>query len=573
MVHFIRQYVVRYWLYYSAGFFALIATNYIATIIPLYIQNAVDLLANKETFNLLKPFLIKIIIFASVLAVVRTLSRVLIFFPGRFVEYDLRDRLFSHLLGLSDTFYSKQKIGDLISRMINDVQSLRATAALGFLHIMNTVMIYSFVIYQMLQIHKELTFWVVLPIPIAMTFVGFFVKYMYLYTYQCQQALGDITNFFVEMFTNIKIIKTSVAESAVVTLFHQKNNDYVNKNIQLARIRAAMFPFIGIIGSIGSFVLLLLGGRLIIRAELTIGEFVAMGTYIGLLAWPTASLAWIINIIQRGKAAWSRLSDILDEVSDFKGELSIGSAENIFPITCQNLSFSYTSTTPNVLNGVNLTINKGQTIGFFGPSGSGKSTLVTILSGLKKVADNQLFVGGRCINSLLRFDYQHYVSAVSQNPFLFSASIYDNISFFNTNNDSLDLYTTRACVSDDIQRFPDGYQTLIGEKGVVLSGGQRSRVALARAFYKSSSLLLLDDVVSAVDHDTEKRMIANIMDDKLVDQALIMVSHRVSALAGCDYIYVFQDGAIIDMGTHGELIKKEGLYASTWRYQKLVDQL
>ncbi|MBI60531.1 hypothetical protein CL657_04875 [bacterium] len=573
MVHFIRQYVLKYWLYYSAGFFALIATNYIATIIPLYIQNAVDLLANKESFNLIKPFLIKIIIFASVLAVVRTLSRVLIFFPGRFVEYDLRDRLFSHLLGLSDTFYSKQKIGDLISRMINDVQSLRATAALGFLHIMNTIMIYSFVIYQMLQIHKELTFWVVLPIPIAMAFVGFFVKYMYLYTYQCQQALGDITNFFVEMFTNIKIIKTSVAEAAVVTLFHQKNNDYVKKNIQLARIRAAMFPFIGIIGSIGSFVLLLLGGRLIIRAELTIGEFVAMGTYIGLLAWPTASLAWIINIIQRGKAAWSRLSDILDEVSDFKGELSIGSAENIFPIMCKNLSFSYTSTTPNVLNGVNITINKGQTIGFFGSSGSGKSTLVTILSGLKKVADKQLFVGGRCINSLLHFDYQHYVSAVSQNPFLFSASIYDNISFFNTNNDSLDLYAKRACVSDDIQRFPDGYQTLIGEKGVVLSGGQRSRVALARAFYKSSSLLLLDDVVSAVDHDTEQRMIANIMDDKLADQALIMVSHRVSALAGCDCIYVFQDGAIIDSGTHDELIKKDGLYASTWRYQKLVDQL
>ncbi len=573
MLQFIRRYVLVYWPYYCAGFFALIATNYVATVIPLYIQEAVDLLADKGDFDYIQPFLLKIIGFACLLAIVRTLSRVLIFFPGRFVEYDLRDSLFSHLLGLSETFYQKQKIGDLISRMINDVQSLRATAALGFLHIINTIMIYSFVIVQMTHIHPGLTFWVVLPIPLAMGFVGFFVKYMYLYTYQCQQALGDITNFFVEMFSNIKVIKTSVAEEAVLTLFHQKNDDYVFKNIQLAKVRAGMFPFIGIIGSIGSFVLLLLGGKLIINSALTVGEFVAMGTYIGLLAWPTASLAWIINIIQRGKAAWSRLADILDETNDFKGELAIDESDSLFPITCQHLSYVYDDTTDPVLKDINITIQKGQVIGFFGPSGSGKSTLINILSGSKKVADEQVMIGGRCLNTLSISAYQAYVSAVSQNPFLFSASIHDNISFFSDHDESLRLLTDQACVTDDITRFPAGFNTLIGEKGVVLSGGQRSRVALARAFYKSSSLLLLDDIVSAVDHDTEQQMIANIMAAKLPEQALVMVSHRVSALLACDCIYVFQNGSIIDAGTHDELIKKEGLYAYTWRYQKLVDQL
>ena len=573
MLQFIRRYVLVYWPYYCAGFFALIATNYVATVIPLYIQEAVDLLADKGDFDYIQPFLFKIIGFACLLAIVRTLSRVLIFFPGRFVEYDLRDSLFSHLLGLSETFYQKQKIGDLISRMINDVQSLRATAALGFLHIINTIMIYSFVIVQMTHIHPGLTFWVVLPIPLAMGFVGFFVKYMYLYTYQCQQALGDITNFFVEMFSNIKVIKTSVAEEAVLTLFHQKNDDYVFKNIQLAKVRAGIFPFIGIIGSIGSFVLLLLGGKLIINSALTVGEFVAMGTYIGLLAWPTASLAWIINIIQRGKAAWSRLADILDETNDFKGELAIDESDSLFPITCQHLSYVYDDTTDPVLKDINITIQKGQVIGFFGPSGSGKSTLINILSGSKKVADEQVMIGGRCLNTLSISAYQAYVSAVSQNPFLFSASIHDNISFFSDHDESLRLLTDQACVTDDITRFPAGFNTLIGEKGVVLSGGQRSRVALARAFYKSSSLLLLDDIVSAVDHDTEQQMIANIMAAKLPEQALVMVSHRVSALLACDCIYVFQNGSIIDVGTHDELIKKEGLYAYTWRYQKLVDQL
>ncbi len=573
MLQFIRRYVLVYWPYYCAGFFALIATNYVATVIPLYIQEAVDLLADKGDFDYIQPFLLKIIGFACLLAIVRTLSRVLIFFPGRFVEYDLRDTLFTHLLGLSDTFYQKQKIGDLISRMINDVQSLRATAALGFLHIINTVMIYSFVIFQMTHIHVELTFWVVLPIPLAMVFVGFFVKYMYLYTYQCQQALGDITNFFVEMFTNIKVIKTSVAEEAVLILFHQKNDDYVAKNIQLAKVRAAMFPFIGIIGSIGSFVLLLLGGKLIINADLTIGEFVAMGTYIGLLSWPTASLAWIINIIQRGKAAWSRISDILAEVNDFQGQLLLTHTDTLFPIRCQNLSFAYDKNTGDVLTDITITINKGQTIGFFGPSGSGKSTLINILMGLKKVADNHVFIGDHCLNTIAISEYQHHVSAVSQHPFLFSASIQDNISFFDGYDESLKLLTDQACVTDDINRFPDGYDTVIGEKGVVLSGGQRSRVALARAFYKESSLLLLDDIVSAVDHDTQQRMINNVMAAKSVEQALVMVSHRVSALSACDCIYVFQNGSIIDSGTHNELIKKEGLYAYTWRYQKLVEQL
>jgi len=573
MIRFIKQYVVGYWPYYLCGFLCLILTNSVATMIPVYIQQAVDLLASKQSFDMIQPYLTKIILFALILAFARTFSRILIFFPGRFVEYDLREHLFSHLLHLSETFYKNQKIGDLISRMINDVQSLRATAALGFLHILNTIMIYSFVIYQMINIQPKLTFWVVIPIPLAMSFVGFFVKYMYLYTYQCQQALGDITNFFVEMFTNIKVIKTAVAEEAVLHIFNHKNDDYVVKNIKLAKIRAMMFPFIGVIGSIGSFVLLLLGGRYIIQAQLTIGEFVAMATYIGLLAWPTASLAWIINIIQRGKAAWSRISAILDESSDFNGTRLLKNSAELFPLTIKNLSYAYDDNSSSVLKDINFTIKKGQRIGVFGPSGSGKSTLISILAGIKKVEDQSFFLGDHCVNSVLSADYQRCISYVSQQPFLFSASIQDNITFFNDNNNVMKQCAEKACVAADIERFPAGYETLIGEKGVVLSGGQRSRLALARAFYKSSALLLLDDVVSAVDHDTEQQMITNIMDSKHEDQALVIVSHRVSALAQCDYIYVLQHGMISDSGTHDSLIAKDGIYAHTWRYQNLVDQL
>ncbi len=572
MYRFIKQFAFRYWPYYLAGLLALIATNFIATVIPLKIKTAIDLLIEKQTFPLLKNMLIQIICLAIGLGITRTLSRLLIFFPGRFVEHDLRNTLFKHLLGLSQQFYKNQSIGDLISRMINDIQSLRATAALSYLHIINTIMMYSFVIFQMTHINPKLTLWMILPIPISMLFVGLFVKYMYLYTFQCQESLGHISNFFSEMFNHIKIIKTTAAEKAVLSLFETKNNDFFTKNIKLAKVRAGMFPFIGIIGSIGHFILLIIGGKYIIEARLSIGEFVALSTYIALLSWPTASLAWIINIIQRGKAAWARIECILNTQNDFQGINPISSPKDIFPITLSNLSFSYTESSPLVLKSISISIEKGQKVGFFGPSGSGKSTLIKLLSGILKSSPNTINLNNTCLTHVCIKELRKHISYVSQHPFLFSTTIEDNVTFHNDPT-HLKNMTTLACIENDIQRFPNKHQTLVGEKGVVLSGGQRSRLALARAFYKPASLLILDDVLAAVDHETEEHMIQNINTHLGTNSASILVSHRVSALTHCDMIYVFQNGEIIEHGTHKDLIKQDGFYNHVWSYQKMVEKL
>ncbi len=572
MYRFIKNFALKYWVYYISGLLFLIITNYVSTIIPLKIKSVIDIMANESTFNVVQPFLIDIIWLAITLAVTRTLSRILIFFPGRFVEYNLRNTLYKHLLGLSQSFFKKEKPGDIISRMINDIQSLRATSALGFLHITNTIMIYFLVIYQMVHINLNLTLWVIIPIPIVLLSVGFLVKYLYKAIYECQQKLGYLTNYCIEMFKHIKTIKVTVAEDSITHLFKEKNESYFKKNIQLAKIRSAMFPFIGIIGYIGNVLLLLMGGSLIIKGSLTIGEFVAMASYIGLLAWPTASLAWIINIIQRGKAAWKRIDAILQTESEFQGKtpLNLEKAKSKTLLSVQNLSFQYPNTPKQTLNNINLTINSGEFIGIFGPSGSGKSTLINILAGIEKIPNNSYYLNKKCINSLNIKDVKNHIALVEQLPFLFSTTIKDNIAF--TLSKPIDPYIKKACIETDITSFPDQLNTLIGEKGVVLSGGQQSRLALARAYYKSAPILLLDDILSAVDHETESALIKALLENKDPNQTIIFISHRISALTQCNTIHILENGSLTDSGSHNDLLKKNHLYYHTWNYQQMEYQ-
>lgn len=568
MTRFIYQFVLPYWPYYLGGLIALIITNYIITVIPLKIQQVIDLIIANDTPTSIKHALILIVGLAILLALSRTLSRVLIFFPGRFVEYDLRNVLFSKLLTLSTPFYRNQKIGDLLSRLINDMQSLRATAALGFLHIINTLMIYIFVFIQMVRIHPPLSFWILLPVPFTMSFVGFFVKYMYTYTYQCQQALGTISTFFVDIFTNIKTIKTTHAVSAITPAFHKKNNDLYKKNIALATIRSGMFPFINSIGAIGHFVLLLMGGSFIINGSLTVGEFVALSSYVTLLSWPTASLAWIINIIQRGKAAWRRIEVILNSPPSFQGTSVLPPPTTGLCFTVKNLSFSYHNNP--ILHDLSFSIEAGQSIGIFGPSGSGKSVLVRLLAGIEKAPDPAIAINRMPLNSLALTQYHQHLAYVSESPFLFSATIEENIRFGDTKL-SIESAITHACLTADIAQFPTGKDTLVGEKGVILSGGQRARLALARAYYKDASVLILDDVFSAIDHETERNMLTQLYQYKKPTQTLIMVSHRISALTQCDHIICLHQGTLQAQGSHQELLAQQGVYYKTLQYQKMID--
>lgn len=569
---FIKQYTYKHWKWYLAGFVFLLITNFLSTIIPLYIKDAIDFITLQYSPYLLPQLkasvwsiLFWIIGYAFLLVFVRTFSRILIFLPGRNVEYQLRGDLFKHLLSLDAPFYRSQKIGDLMSRLLNDIQNLRMMAALGFMHIINTIMIYLFVLFQMCRINVFLTFLVLIPVPVALFLVRLFVKRLYLTLNEGQKTLSVLTNFFVESLANVRIIKNYVAEDAFKKRLQEINDRYFDISIEQSKVRSTMFPFMGIIGSFGQFFLFVFGCRMIIQDQLSIGEFVAFSNYIMMLAWPTISLAWIINITQRGKVSWKRLSAILNT----KPQRMIASPQKVElfnKIEVRHLSYQY-GEGKLALDDISFTLKAGQRLGIFGPSGSGKTTLVQCLAQTLDFKPSTIYINTIDSHQLGLTDIRGFISYVPQTAFLFSISIKDNIQFCNDSRYTNEQVSKLAEVYGDIQLFPNTFNTIIGERGVVLSGGQKGRLSLARALNKPHQLLILDDVLSAVDHETEVKLTRMIQ--RIKENTVVMVSHRVSALKHCDHILVLDNGRIVDQGSHDELTSRDGIYEHTWNYQQL----
>ena len=472
MWQFIKTYPTKYWKWYLFGLITLIITTYITTLIPLEIKTIVDFISQQAGWDTLKVHVLRLIGLAIILAVVRTFSRVLIFTPGRYVEYDLRKVIHAHLLTLPPSFFRTHTIGDTMSRMINDIQALRLMCAVGYLNILNTIMIYTFVVGQMIIIHPMLTFWVLCPVPLALICIRFFVYHLYAFIRKSQQQLGGITDFFVEAVANISLIKTFTAEERIIEEMQQDNIDYRKTQIKLATVRSVMFPFIATIGSIGQIFLLYKGGQYIINGNITIGDFVAFSTYLVLLAWPTAAFSWIINLIQRGFASLERVQDILDTSPHpqylIQSRMPLSEAPSI---ELKDISFRYTDDQDSILSNINLTIPAGSTIGIFGATGSGKTTLAKLLSLIEPVQNGQFLVNGTDVTTININSLRESIATVPQRRFLFSSSIEANIAFSDPkhiSNDECSAAANRACVLDDIHGFPKKWHTLVGEKGIIL---------------------------------------------------------------------------------------------------------
>jgi ATP-binding cassette subfamily B multidrug efflux pump len=574
MWSFVKKYPSKYWPWYVFGFIALVLTTFVTTLIPIEIMHIVDAIHQEQGWATLQPMIVRLISFAMGLAVVRTLSRILIFTPGRYVEYDLRKEIHAHLLNLPPVFFREHTIGDTMSRMINDIQALRLMSAFGFLHIINTTMIYALVMVQMMTIHPMLTFWVLLPVPFALLIIRFFVKRLYKYIKASQEQLGLITDFFVESVANMSLIKTYTAEQRIIHEMQKDNIRYRDTQIGLASIRSTMFPFIATIGSIGQIILLYQGGQYVIGDQLTIGELVAFSTYLGLLAWPTAALSWIINIIQRGMASLVRVQDILSTPPHPQLDAPTTSPMQKAPkITLKNLTFHYEPTAKPVLSDISLTIQPGDRLGIFGATGSGKTTLANLVGLLEPTAPNTIFYDDIDVTQSNVTQLRSGISLVPQKRFLFSTTILKNILFANPNDekDAAELAAKRACILGDINDFPEQWDTMVGEKGIMLSGGQQHRLAMARAYAANHHVLILDDVLSSVDHDTEHQMVEALYNSPNPPTTII-IAHRISALSDCNQIIVLDDGQIIAQGTHEELIAKDGAYKATWQYQQMEAQ-
>lgn len=582
-VRVLREYAWRYRWSYAAGFVFLWLTNQLTVEIPIQIGAAIDALSDGTPQAAATPILLIAGMGLSVI-VVRTLSRVLIFNPGRDVEYLLRADLFDRLLRLRPDFYAGRTTGDLVNRASNDLTFARIFVGFGVMQLVNVTLALLLTGWKMVGLSPKLTALTVIPIALAMVLVRFAVrKVMDLHRLR-QEQLGDLSDHVLGSFQGIATIQGFVAEERFTERFDARNEALFKTSMMSSVLGALAFPALLLAGAIAIFIVLYVGGPMAIRGELSVGDVAAFATLLGILLPPLRSMGWMLSVLKRGQASLDRIFEILDEpVTRPEGEQPAAVPSGGPPgFSIEGLTFAYPDDpdTP-VLRDVSVEIPPGAIVGVFGRTGSGKTTLLRLLSRHFDPPPGAVRVTGEGgavdVTRLDLTDWRERLAVAPQRPFLFSDSIRDNIALDDDPDaERVARAVSLAALTPDLQGFTRGLDTIVGQRGIMLSGGQRQRVALARALHRPGArVVLLDDVLSAVDHETEQRLVEALstLGGDVGRPTTFIVSHRVSAIRHADLVLVLEDGAIVDRGTHAELSARPGIYRETWEAQRPDDEV
>lgn len=559
---------------YLLGACLLIATNLCALAIPWLMKLAVEGLQHPLAGgHTPAQFGLLIALAAVAQGVIRVFSRTTLLNAGRQIEYLLRDDLYAKLLTLDRVYFGAWRTGDILSRLANDLTNVRMLVGFGVLSLFNTVVVYAAAIYLMSRISPYLTLCAVIPFPVMIYIVKRISASMFRRSKRAQEALARLTTRVEENVSASSVVKAYCREDGEVEAFRKVSLSYLAASMGMARLRGVMLPVMAATGAIGTLVVLFVGGREVIGGRLTLGGFVAFNGYLAMLVWPTIMFGWILNLVQRGAASMSRLAEILNAQPEVVETASPEHPEKIEgEIEFRNLSFAYGDA--RMLRGINLRFGKGERIGIVGQVGSGKSTLVRLIPRLFPVADGTLFIDGTDVNRLSLATLRDKVGFVPQESFLFSRTVAENIAYGKegATDEEIEAAARVAGLANDIARFPEGYRTLVGERGVTLSGGQKQRVAIARALIKNPTILILDDPLSAVDADTEEEILKGLA-AYYQKRTVIIVSHRLSPLRGCDRILVMDEGTVAEAGTHEELLALGGRYAAVYKEEQLKAEI
>ena len=589
-VRFLRTSLWRYRWWFLGGVLFLYVTNWIAVQIPLEIKHAIDHLQEGEADSQaqLHTIALSILGLGALLVIVRTLSRLLFFTPGRFVERDIRETVFQHLLALQPDYYDHHAPGEIVSKLTNDIAAVRALAGYATLQGVNVVMGISLVVYRMIEIDPSITLYCLLPVAILFITIQGGLRRMFDLVRRSQVALARLSEEVLGSYNGITTIRSFNAETTFEHRFHQSNDAVVALTVRLGTLRAFLIPLLSLMGSMAIVVLLYLGGALVTRGRLTVGELAAMLGLIAVMLPAIMSLGWLLTVIQRGRSALERLYEIVDTpptlptlttAADRMPTLTPRSEPLPEPlIESRHLSFTYPENPaqpdhPLVLTDISFAVHPGEVIGIFGQTGAGKSTLLSLLLRLYNPPAGTIFFNGRDSLSYPLDTYRQFFSFVPQRPFLFSDTIAGNIALGSTrplDDQALHRLIEISELGRDIATFPDGLNTLVGPRGMMLSGGQRQRLALARALASDAPVVILDDVLSAVDHATEERLIARLYDQH---RTILIVSHRLSVLRRASRILVLEQGRITAQGTHESLLRQNELYARVWQRQQMEEHL
>jgi len=551
---FTKKFTLPEWRWYIAGFVFLAATTLLTLEIPQLAKQIVDQIDQLAGEHDLGRIALAIVGLGFILVIIRTLSRIMIFWPARKIEANARAHLFDRLMQLPSQFFSEHGLGDLISRLSNDIGHLRAFFAFGVLQVLNLIFLTVFAVSKMLSVHVGLTLASLSPLILMLLIARFANPRMHLYSKLNQEAIGQLTNEVTTSFVNIHVIQTNAAEQAFQKRIARENENVLTSNMRLVFIRHLIWPLFPLLTGLSQAVVFLYGGSIAIEGEITTGDIMAFNVYIGFLAFPLVALGMIMAIYQRALTALERLQTI--EVAKTEGgdqTLSIDTSDN--GLTIRNLSFRFAGSDTLILDQLNLTINPGEKIGIFGPIGSGKTTLFNLITRLTDPPQSTIFIGGHDVLGIQPKSLRRLVNYVPQTAFLFSNSVAENLTLGNPEDDSEQrrAAAANAQVLEEIERFPSGWDTQIGERGLRLSGGQKQRLSLARAFLRRPGILLLDDVLSAVDSATEHELVTYL---RSLDATLLIASHRVSILRACDRVVILQAGKITACAPMHELEEK-----------------
>jgi ATP-binding cassette, subfamily B, multidrug efflux pump len=570
-------YLLRYRWRYAVGGVCLLATATLAMLVPYLLKKAIDAIGTPGGGGQVATYALAIIVIAVVQAVVRTLSRAVIFNVGRDVEYDLRNDLFAHLQTLPRSFYHQQHTGDLMSRLINDVTAVRMLLGPGILNFVNTPVYYLYGVGIMLSLDARLTLASLLPYPLLLLAVKHYSRRLMEYTLRVQEGLAEMSSQVQENLSGIHVVRAYTAEQRETAAFATLNERFKAQSMRLARVRGQIMPVMRVAASLGTLVVLWYGGIEVINGRLSLGDLVAFIGYLNLLAWPTMAMGWMLSVVQRGRAAMNRLEHIFAiqaEIDDAPDATPLPAVRGRIEFRDVDFAYRLAGNGHQVLSGVSVVIEPGQKLALVGRTGSGKSTIATLLPRLFDVSGGQILLDGRDIRELPLAQLRGSIGFVPQDPFLFSTTVRDNIRFGvdAADDDAVRRAAAIAGVADDIEAFPRGYDTMVGERGITLSGGQKQRLTLARAVLTDPRILVLDDALSSVDTRTE-RAILTALEDIMRHRSSIVIAHRISTIQDADLIAVVDEGRIVELGDHATLLARDGLYADLFRQQRLEEEI